>query len=909
MHSSLQTIRGKLSTVRTAVRALYIADGLLRLALVVLGLALASFALDRLIMFPWAMRAVALALMAGAAAVAAGRFVLFPARVPITVEDVAAQVERANPFLKDRLITALQLERLVATDDYADSVQLTRAVIREAEELAGGIRFFRILRPQPVLLLLLVTVAAYAGAFGAATQWSRPVKVWALRNVMLADLDWPRANEVYLVRRALSVGPLQPVELTFLLESGELDGDVELRVLERPAEGLDAGGEGADGERTVRGARRVLADGPDADQVDGDGVLVYRETRVALTRSEGPDGPQLVAKLPPSVNPRWVFLRSERVYRAPLLSLSTEEVRSPLYKLEPTEAKDQTVAAHEIPYPDRDIYVPRGHTLKLDALVFGPIADAIVQYRLGSDATLRRAPMVQIEGQNLFVFEDFNEVRERIELWLAAGDRDATGEPYRVRVRVPPRVADHRVDVRYPSYLGMEPDPAQATGLNFLGTPLGSTLALRVAGEFARPQDDGRGAATLAEPFAATLRFDNQALTPIALKQLGEPQPVPGQPERVRVEFGGELTAHVDTSFFFVLRGPNRLTNENPRYFQLTVVDDRAPEVSLERPSSGQSYKASRDAAIRFVITASDDHGLRRVVVRYKVGAAKTYTERVLKEAKHPYSRQYEAGTAPTDEPKKQRFEFTWELEDIEELEVDQRLYYHLMVEDYASHSRDADGHLVVRDQGQRTYRYLTDTRPAPDPETSDFQLEIVSKLAVEKAINERLFLLREQLLKLLKKQRTVLRTTKTYTENKAFSAEDLDQLFKLELDQNDVTREMQDYVRAPLIEIQELFRENHLTPATNVGEMIRLASRVHLDLSPRAAKLLKEPQAFSDAARQTALLTESLGLQERVVADIVAMLKEMEKFADLAEVISDAQALLELQKTINKDTKALRKR
>ena len=101
MHTTLQLIRRNLASVRSAVRALYVVDGLLRLTLVLIGLMLVSFALDRLIMFPWIMRAGGLLLLLGAAAAAVQRFVLFPARVPITVEDVAAQVERANPFLKD----------------------------------------------------------------------------------------------------------------------------------------------------------------------------------------------------------------------------------------------------------------------------------------------------------------------------------------------------------------------------------------------------------------------------------------------------------------------------------------------------------------------------------------------------------------------------------------------------------------------------------------------------------------------------------------------------------------------------------------------------------------------------------------------------------------------------------------
>jgi len=161
----------------------------------------------------------------------------------------------------------------------------------------------------------------------------------------------------------------------------------------------------------------------------------------------------------------------------------------------------------------------------------------------------------------------------------------------------------------------------------------------------------------------------------------------------------------------------------------------------------------------------------------------------------------------------------------------------------------------------------------------------------------------------LLKTQSDIKKTTVGYTKNKAYSANDLDQIFRLELRQNDLQRATREQIRGPLMRIQELYRENRLKPGTDVGEMVRLASAVVLDLSPSAGKLLKTAQATNDAAFQRESLTDAVTIQDRILRHFRSMLDEMQKWEDLSEVIQEAQELLNFQKQLNSQTKTLKRR
>lgn len=909
MHS-LASIRSKLGTVRTAVRALYVADGLLRLTAVILGLLLLSFVLDFGLHFPLPLRMIALAGIALAIAIAAVRYVAFPCRVPITIEDVAAQVELRNPFLKDRLISALQLDRHLEDPEYADSVPLTQALIREAEELAGGIRFFSILHPKPVVIAGALVLASLIGAGVVAGQFPTQAKVWALRNLALTEIDWPRKTEVHLIRRSLTAASDKPVLFRFELERGAAAPDLEalsLLVLER----VEGGGSDNGRLLTLRREgelaelRQLAAAG---------GQLVYRQRRLAVAYKTV-DGVQVLeASLPPSRQTRYCFLANKRRYRMPLISLEREQAASPIYEVQAATVVNAEATVLQVPMDDGDIYVPRGHTLKLEALVFGPIepgAGAMLHHREEGSSEIVDDMMARVGAGNRFEYDEFDGIRQPVTFELSCGD-SVRGPAYRILVRVPPKLTEHRLDVAMPAFLGRRPKPELATSRDLLNMPLGTSLGVRIVGDFAKAPEDtkamSRGAA-----YSASLRFDNELLAPIELTA-GAPQAVAGT-DRVRVAFSGSFRATMDSSFFFVLRGPNRLINENPRYFNLTVANDAAPTVALRRPVS--NYRASKDGNIRLRIDARDDYGLGKIVLRYRVDDAKDYRELVLKKAGYAYADRYQPGTEPTGEgrePTKLTLSYKLALDQIVGLAEQSTLRYHIMAQDYAAFSRDEKGALVTRDEGQRTYAYASGyLEREANAERPEFEIRIVSKLDIEKEINDRLQRLRDVVLDLRKRQGEITKGARTFKTNTTYSTEDLDQIFRLQLRQNDVIRGVREDVRRQLLEVQEVYEENHLTPAANLGELIRLASLIVRDeeadpgLGLRSAQLLKDVQNQGEVAVQRATLGDAIEVQGKIDATFAEMLEHLSKWKDMSEVLQAAQELLDWQRDINERTKSLR--
>ncbi len=928
MKATLASIRQKLVAVRTAVRMLYIFDGMLKVVVGIILLLACGFLLDRLLEFPRLMRVALLGTQLGLAGLLVWRVLIYPIRVRISIEDIAGQVELRNPFLKDRLISALQLERQLKDPEYGDSRQLTQAVIREAEELAGGIKFYNILHPRPVLVTAILTLLLCGSATGACLFWSQQAKIWALRNLLLADVSWPRENEIHLIRRTFQVTRGTSLQVRFLFETlPETDTPIELRVLElvdNPADqGLKSAGARRQGlknsetKRPLEASKAVRYTGDAAALTEliklSPGTLYYQERSIPLVRKDVPEGVALEASLPPSSKPLLFFLRAETVRKTPLFTVRFERILTPFYEALPVRRAKQSQVAL-VPLPDTSIYVPRGHNLKLQAVVFGPILrdKTTIRYKLKGVGQQQSDLLSAIERGNRFAYEDFVEVSKELEFQLATGDKVEGGPTYNVRVRVPPEAQWHKIELVYPSYLGRKPAPelAGTNNRDFLETPLGTRFQLRVTGEFSQPRLE-RGQKPVAVPFAAWLRFSQGLRTEISLEQVGDPVDVKERPGRVHVTFKGSFMATHDTGFFFRMRGPNRLHNEDARHYQVSVRADSPPGLLLKRPSgSGQPYYlATRDASIRMILKTLDDHGLGRVVLRYRLDGETDYRETELKKAKYQFKQKYQAGEAPLGEPRDKTFTFPWELESVQKLKVGDKIHYHFLAEDYAPFEMGEEGQLVLRNHGNRTYLRSGYSEHRFIKDRTDYRILIVTKLEMVQHLNEQLLMLRREVVRLLKTQSDIKKTTVGYTKNKAYSANDLDQIFRLELRQNDLQRATREQIRGPLMRIQELYRENHLKPGTDVGEMVRLASAVVLDLSPSAGKLLKTAQATNDAAFQRESLTDAVTIQDRILRHFRSMLDEMQKWEDLSEVIQEAQELLNFQKQLNSQTKTLKRR
>lgn len=155
MSDSIQPIDsnvlGRLAALRRRVKRLAITHGFSTWLAASLSLLIGSFYLDRFLAPPYVMRL----LVAPAVWIAIGTgfyfFVLRRMRIQLTDDDAALLVERNNPELRDRLISAVQLSRNSAGAD----PELVQAAIRGGEEASRNIRFLDSVQAGPTRLRTL----------------------------------------------------------------------------------------------------------------------------------------------------------------------------------------------------------------------------------------------------------------------------------------------------------------------------------------------------------------------------------------------------------------------------------------------------------------------------------------------------------------------------------------------------------------------------------------------------------------------------------------------------------------------------------------------------------------------------------------------------------------------------------
>ena len=147
---------------------------------------------DRSLRLEWIYRALLLASFV-AVAVRVMRARLFvPLAVDLTDEEVALAVERRAPDLKQQLISSLQFERDLRAGGVRESPALMSAVIAELRTRVTTIPFARAVDSRRIRRFGAAIAAAIAffGAWAALDAHS--LGLWARRNVLLSNVEWPR---------------------------------------------------------------------------------------------------------------------------------------------------------------------------------------------------------------------------------------------------------------------------------------------------------------------------------------------------------------------------------------------------------------------------------------------------------------------------------------------------------------------------------------------------------------------------------------------------------------------------------------------------------------------------------------------------------------------------------------------
>ena len=189
---SLERIDRKIDGLRNRIRAFFLLIGLTKLLFALASLLLLSFLLDYALHLPVPVRIASAVIALLVVVVVTLRSVAYPLSVRLGDEDLALAVEARRPDLRDRLISALQFRRHLSDADVAESRPMMEAVIAETGELkdafsareftdAKALRLSGLLALAGVALFAIIVLTAPASA-----------GVWARRNLLLADVPWPR---------------------------------------------------------------------------------------------------------------------------------------------------------------------------------------------------------------------------------------------------------------------------------------------------------------------------------------------------------------------------------------------------------------------------------------------------------------------------------------------------------------------------------------------------------------------------------------------------------------------------------------------------------------------------------------------------------------------------------------------
>jgi hypothetical protein len=238
-------VRPALQALRTRVRGLYLLHGTGRVATVLGGLLLLSFLLDWWLAPPRGVRLVHGILSLVALGWAIRRFLVMPLRLSLTDltdEELAAAVEARVPRLQDRLLGALQWDRLLADPECGESEAMMRASAAEAAEA------IRTVQPSDLTDSRIARTSLFAGCAVAgilvlaAAAWHEEALLWARRSLLLLDEPWPRRTTLVVLGfdppenpRVVTVGDDLPVEVR--VEGAVPDDGVTIQYQTLPAEG------------------------------------------------------------------------------------------------------------------------------------------------------------------------------------------------------------------------------------------------------------------------------------------------------------------------------------------------------------------------------------------------------------------------------------------------------------------------------------------------------------------------------------------------------------------------------------------------------------------------------------------------------------------------------------------------
>lgn len=175
-------------------------------ALMLIAYALPSLLIDRGLRLEWIYRVVLLVGFVAVVARVVRSRLIKPLDVPLSDEEMALAVERQSPELDQILISSLQFDREVGFESSSiESQAMKAAVVTSVRDRLQSIPFARAVDARRLWKFALGIFVAIQFFGGWAVIDSGSLCVWASRNVLLSNADWPRYTSMTFADGATEV--------------------------------------------------------------------------------------------------------------------------------------------------------------------------------------------------------------------------------------------------------------------------------------------------------------------------------------------------------------------------------------------------------------------------------------------------------------------------------------------------------------------------------------------------------------------------------------------------------------------------------------------------------------------------------------------------------------------------------
>lgn len=197
-------LRAPLARLRRRARLYIVLEGLVQVALALLGAGLLQLVLDRWLRFAVDQRAFINSIITLAWLWVIYRHLIARILAPLPDDALATVVDRAHPELYDQITTAVQFAAGRVGDQQSNSPQLVRATLEDACRAAGRVDFLAVLNHRRARQRAVYLAAAVAVMLGSFVVFPELMGTWFRRNWLLADIAWPQ--RIYIVPEGYDTG-------------------------------------------------------------------------------------------------------------------------------------------------------------------------------------------------------------------------------------------------------------------------------------------------------------------------------------------------------------------------------------------------------------------------------------------------------------------------------------------------------------------------------------------------------------------------------------------------------------------------------------------------------------------------------------------------------------------------------